>query len=128
MLITQVCRTNRDYVITVCSLTLSDLYLFRCDLKLRRVFQGLLDLAQLRRANQRAVILFGERRRYLDLNIDLIHQTRLMVGMMILGNANILCGQVTLLAEFEYVIAHACRDGYQEQVKGHGPRVFTSVT
>ena len=60
------------------------------------------------------MILFGEGRRHLDLEIDLIHHAGGRVGMIVLNDTNALGGQVTLLAEAQYINTRAGANGCQE--------------
>ncbi len=63
-------------------------YFGRHDLELGRFLQRLLHLAQIRRADERFVVLLGEGGRHLDLEADLFHHAGHRVGEMALDDAD----------------------------------------
>ena len=75
------------------------------------------DLAQLRGANQRAAIFFGEGRGNEDLKVDLVDHAGDRVGMAALHDVDSVRVESALLAEAKDVDSGARRDRGEEQLE-----------
>ena len=85
------------------------------DFKTRRFLEMLFHGTNVRRADERITVLFGESRRDLDFQADFLNHAIERVGIYALNDADVLGRQATLLAKPEHIDSGAGADGRKKE-------------